>query len=268
MKYLRKGKHCNGNEIVVKDENKEFVAFEIEKNMKVKINVAENSNLLLSGITKSSVENLEFEVTLNNNSKFVWTFNLGSLSQNCNLKIRFKTGENVDVVINNLIDGYGSIDFDLAGEVGEGSECFLNNIVSTGTREIDSKVKINVYHTGSNSKNEINLAGVINSKSKCDFTGEIFIPENLSDVNSSMNAKFLCYEGASVSTLPILRIESKHVKTSHGISVINVDSKKVEYLMSRGLSEEEANEVLKVGSLSEMLDSMANSFKKAGVQVE
>lgn len=267
INYLRKGMDCTENEIKVKDGNKEFVAFEVKENSEIKIKVEKNSNLLLTGITKSKVEKLKFDIDLKENSKLVFTFNLGSISEKSKLKIKIKSNKNSVFVLNNLIDVMGKVDFNVEGKIKENCESKINTLISTGSRDVNSKIKINIEHKGSNSKNEINLAGVINSKSKCDFEGEIYIPENLEDVNSSMQAKFLCYDGAEVNTLPVLKIESKHVKTSHGISVINVDPKQVEYLMSRGLNEREANEVLKVGSLAGMLDKMASSFKKAGVKL-
>lgn len=265
--YLKKGIDCTEDEIKVKNENKEFVAVQVKEDSKIKIVVEENSNLLFSGITRFNVNDLFFDIELKENSKLVFTFNFGSISEKSKLKINLKSAKNSLVIINNLIDVKGKVDFDLKGLIEENCESEINTLISTGTRDVDSKIKINIEHKGSNSKNEINLAGVINSKSKCDFEGEIYIPENLEEVNSSMQSKFLCYDGAEVNTLPVLKIESKHVKTSHGVSVINVDPKQVEYLMSRGLNEREANEVLKVGSLAGMLDKMANSFKKAGVIV-
>ena len=183
------------------------------------------------------------------------------------MKIKINGKRNSIFVLNNLIDVQGKVELKIEGKTKENCESEFNTLISTGTRNVDSKIKINFEHEGSNSKNEINLAGVINSKSKCDFEGEISIPKKIEDVNSSMQAKFLCYEGAEVNSLPILKIESKQVKTSHGVSVINVNLQDVEYLMSRGLSEDDANELIKVGALAGMLDRMANSFKKSGVRL-
>ncbi len=267
IKYLKEGKNCSEKEIKVKDGGKEFVAFNVQKNSKLKINVKENSNLLLTGITKSNVEDIDFNINLEKNARLVFTFNLGSISNYCKLKVKVKSEESSVFVINNLIDVSGKIDFDFEGESKSNCKSEINTLISTGTRNVDSNIKINMNHKGSNSKNEINLAGVINSKSKCDFEGEIYIPKNFEDISSSMHAKFLCYDGAEVNTLPLLKIESKKVKTAHGISVINIDSKKIEYLMSRGLTEKEANELLKVGAISDMLDRMTLSFKKADVRL-
>lgn len=265
--YLKEGMECTEKEIRIKGGNKEFVAFDVKENSEIKIKVEKNSNLLLSGITKAQVEKLKFNFDLKENSKLVFTFNLGSVSEKCKLKIKVKAKKNSVFVLNNLIDVQGKVDFKVEGKTKDNCESEINTLISTGSRKVKSKIKINFEHEGSNSKNEINLAGVINSKSKCDFEGEIYIPEKLEDVNSSMQAKFLCYDGAEVNTLPVLKIESKHVKTSHGVSIINVDNKKIEYLMSRGLNEDEANELLKIGSLSGMLDRMALSFKKSGVRL-
>ena len=125
MKYLKKGMDCTEKEIKVKGGNKEFVAFDVKENSEIKIKVEKNSNLLLSGITKAQVEKLKFNFDLKENSKLVFTFNLGSVSEKCKLKIKINGKRNSIFVLNNLIDVQGKVELKIEGKTKENCEVKL-----------------------------------------------------------------------------------------------------------------------------------------------
>lgn len=254
------------NVCTINSDVEEFVAFNVLKDGKIIINVDEGG-LLFTGISNTELKNLDLVVNANENTKLVLTFNLGSVARDVNFNIHLNQCANSLVVINSIVDVKNKVNHSISGIVQENCSTELNCLINTGTRELDGKLNYNVIHEGSNSINSINVVGVLNSKSKCNFEGSININSDLKEINSTMDNFFLCDDGAKVSSVPILNLKSKDVSTSHSVSIVNIDDYKVEYLASKGLSFEEGRELLKHAKLKEMIDKMASTFKKSGVRL-
>lgn len=254
------------NICTINSDVNEFVAFNVIEDGKIIIN-ANQQGLLFTGITNSELKNLDIILNISQNAKLVLTFNLGVISNECNLNITLNQNQNSLVVINSIVDVKSKVNLNIDGTIEENCESEINCLLNTGTRNVDAKINVNVLHKGSSSVNLIDVLGVLNSKSKCEFNGKIEVKENLSEVKSGMKSYFLCDDGAKVSSVPILNIRSKNVSTSHSTIVLNIDDLKLEYLESKGMSNGEARDLLKHGALTGMVDKMASSFKKAGVRL-
>jgi len=254
------------NVCTINSDINEFVAFNVIDDGKIIIN-AHEQGLLFTGITNGELKNLEMVLNVSQDAKLVLTFNLGTISNECNLNITLNQCENSLVVINSIVDVKSRVNLKIDGVVEENCSSEINCLINSGTRNVDANIDVNVLHKGSSSVNSIDVLGVLNSKSKCDFNGKIEVKENLSEIKSGMKSYFLCDDGAKVSSIPVLNIKSKNVSTSHSTIVLNIDDLKLEYLESKGMSNEEARDLLKHGALTGMVDRMASSFKKAGVRL-
>lgn len=255
-----------GNVCTINSDVEEFVAFNVLKDGKIIINV-DDGGLLFTGISNTELKNLDLVVNVTENTKLVLTFNLGSIAHDVNFNVHLNQKENSLVVINSIIDVKNKVNHSINGIIQENCSTEFNCLINTGTRELNGKIDYNVIHEGSNSTNSINVFGVLNSKSKCDFKGSININSEKNDISSTMDNFFLCDDGAKVSSVPILNLKSKYVTTSHSVSIVNIDDYKIEYLASKGLSFKEGRELLKYAKLKEMIDKMASTFKKSGVRL-
>ena len=73
------------------------------------------------------------------------------------------------------------------------------------------------------------------------FFGNLVVPPGAPGTDAyQTNRNLILNEGARADTIPFLEIETAEVRCSHAGAVGRVDDEQVFYLMSRGLSEEEA----------------------------
>lgn len=92
--------------------------------------------------------------------------------------------------------------------------------------------------------------GVARDKSKIVFSGINHIEEHASQSNTAQNAKIIVFDKeASGVASPILKIDENDVKASHGAVVGQLNNEHMFYLMSRGLTKEEAKMIITLGYL-------------------
>jgi len=70
------------------------------------------------------------------------------------------------------------------------------------------------------------------------------------------NRNLLLSDGARADSLPNLEIQADDVKCSHGATVGQLDEESRFYLMSRGLSREQAERLVVLGFLGEVLSRL------------
>ena len=86
------------------------------------------------------------------------------------------------------------------------------------------------------------------------FDGQLLIPPGIKDVDSrQMNRNILLDSQARAESMPRLIIQSESISCEHGATVGMLDPEVLFYLVSRGLSEEEARSLIIEGFLEESL---------------
>lgn len=107
-----------------------------------------------------------------------------------------------------------------------------------------------IRHQASRTKCETTLKGVGRDKSQIRFVGRIIIEENLSQVSSFLTERILLLsDQAKAEAIPDLEIKSSDVKCSHAASISTVSSEQIFYLMSRGITRPQAEEMIEEGFL-------------------
>ncbi|MCX7120988.1 MAG: SufD family Fe-S cluster assembly protein [Gammaproteobacteria bacterium] len=105
--------------------------------------------------------------------------------------------------------------------------------------------------------------GVMYDSAKVAFEGKIIVAPDAQKTEAHLtNKNLLLSKDAEVSTRPFLEIDANDVKCSHGATVGCLDNEAIFYLRSRGISENEARELLIEGFVNEILDS--TPFLKRG----
>ena len=97
--------------------------------------------------------------------------------------------------------------------------------------------------------------GVLKERGHGIFNGQIMVRHGAdgSDANQK-NKNLILSDGAEVDTRPRLEIYADDVKCTHGAAVGQLDDEAILYLRSRGLSQEEARNLLITAFIREMLD--------------
>ena len=107
--------------------------------------------------------------------------------------------------------------------------------------------------------------GIVNQLHKCIiddhghgiFNGKIFVPKPAQLTNATqLNRNLLLSSKARIDTKPELQITADNVKCSHGATISQLESDELFYLQSRGLSQNDARNLLIDAFATEILDKL------------
>lgn len=92
---------------------------------------------------------------------------------------------------------------------------------------------------------EVEIKAVVRANAFLRLKGTIIIAKGAELVEGFLRQKVLLVgENARAEAIPELEIECNEVKASHAASVGRIDEEQIFYLMSRGLSKKEAEELI------------------------
>ncbi|MGO1749889.1 MAG: Fe-S cluster assembly protein SufD [Marinobacter sp.] len=136
---------------------------------------------------------------------------------------------------------------------GEGAECKLNGVVVTqGTQHYDNHTTIE--HVAAHCDSEETYRNIAADKSHAVFNGRIHIHQDAQKSNANMNNKnLLLSTGAEIDTKPELEIYADDVKCAHGATIGQLDEESLFYLVSRGIGRREANVLLTMAFINELV---------------
>ena len=102
-----------------------------------------------------------------------------------------------------------------------------------------------------------NYKGVLNDKSRAVFNGIVFVRENAHGTDAQQsNKNLLLSNEARVDTKPQLEIFNDDVKCSHGATVGQLEDEELFYLLTRGLPETLARNLLTYGFAEEIINKI------------
>lgn len=187
------------------------------------LSLEDNCSLLLKLANFDNIENLKITANLGRNSSFDIVF-----ADFSNSNISVKTQVNLNK---------------------EGANCRWHLATLSG---IENRKKFDVsfiHHVGHTFALMDNY-GVSKDKSEIIFTGVNHILNGAKGSETAQNAKIIVFdpEARGVAS-PVLKIDENDVKASHGAVVGQLNEDHMFYLMSRGLSKEEARALITLGYL-------------------
>ncbi|MBU1104957.1 Fe-S cluster assembly protein SufB [Patescibacteria group bacterium] len=105
-----------------------------------------------------------------------------------------------------------------------------------------------VYHLANNTSSNIISKSISKETGIATYRGMVKVPPHIKNakVNVVCDALLLS-PNSQTNTYPTMQIESKNVEIGHEASVSNIDDSKLYYLMSRGLSKEQAKSLVASG---------------------
>jgi Fe-S cluster assembly protein SufD len=118
----------------------------------------------------------------------------------------------------------------------------------------DSKiVNVLIHHQAPNTKATTTIKGVADGKGFIKLVGKIMIDKNCGNSNSFLTERVLLLsDEARAQAVPELEIKTDDVKCSHAASVSKIPEVQLFYLMSRGLSRQEAKTLVVEGFLGKV----------------
>ncbi|MCS6767193.1 MAG: SufD family Fe-S cluster assembly protein [Candidatus Nitrosocaldus sp.] len=142
--------------------------------------------------------------------------------------------------VDNMLDGPGA-----------NAEHF-NVIFGDGTQAFD--VTANMIHLKSDTRGRVLSKAVVKDSSRSLFKGMISIGKEAKGSESYLAGHaIILNKGARADSIPALEIETNEVKATHSASVAQMDEGQIFYMMSRGMSRDEAKRAIVFGFIEPLL---------------
>ena len=155
-------------------------------------------------------------------------------------------GSRYDSTCINLGGALARHDIDLKF-MAEGGEAHVDGLYMLGGRQHGDTHSV-IDHTVPNCTSHQNYKGVLNDKSRGVFNGKVFVRENAHGTDAQQsNKNLLLSDDARVDTKPQLEIFNDDVKCSHGATVGQLEEEELFYLLTRGLPDTLARNLLTYG---------------------
>jgi Fe-S cluster assembly protein SufD len=145
----------------------------------------------------------------------------------------------------------------------EGAECFVDGLYMVGGEQ-HTDTHSTIEHLVPRCTSHQTYKGVLSGKSRAVFNGKVFVAEGAHGTDGyQQNKNLLLSNDARVDTKPQLEIFNDDVKCSHGATVGQLEEEELFYLLSRGLNEGLARNLLTYGFAEEVINKIKiESIKK------
>ena len=202
-------------------------------NAAVQIVVEDNANLTHYRVQKESPEAFHYgvtEVTLGRGSVYNATnINLGAALARHDIELKFTA---------------------------EGGEAWVDGLYMIGGSQHTDTHSI-IDHTVPHCTSHQNYKGVLNDKARAVFNGKVFVRENAHGTDAQQqNKNLLLSNDARVDTKPQLEIFNDDVKCAHGATVGQLEEEELFYLLTRGLPDTLARNLLTYGFAEEIINKI------------
>jgi len=136
------------------------------------------------------------------------------------------------------------------------SSCFVNALIFLSKQQ-HHELKTNINHKHQHCKSSQLVKSILLDKSNGTYQGKIYVDKDAQKTNGYQLSKALVLsENSAFNSKPELEIYADDVKCSHGSTTGNIDQNSIFYLMSRGLSKEQAKKLLVEGFLNETIETI------------
>jgi Fe-S cluster assembly protein SufD len=138
----------------------------------------------------------------------------------------------------------------------EGGEAFVDGLYFLGGEQHHDTHSV-IKHDVPNCTSHQTYKGILNDKSRGVFNGKVFVAVGASGTDGyQSNKNLLLSNDARVDTKPQLEIFNDDVKCSHGATVGQLEEEELFYLLSRGLNENMARNLLTYGFAEEIVNKI------------
>ena len=233
-------------------------------NYQINFLLEENCSLRVIDIHEDKSEknfiNIYYNFNLKKNS-IIKNFKLDNSSNN-NIKYSFN---NIDQETNSVSETFilsngskfikNEINCNLNGKY---SSAFVNGIFSLNENK-HHEIKTNINHLVENTKSYQLIKSVLDSSSKAVYQGKIYVDKDAQKTDGYQLSKaILLNENSEFNAKPELEIYADDVKCSHGSASGSLNENSIFYLRSRGLSYNEAKNLLIKGFLLDVIEKITD----------
>ena len=163
------------------------------------------------------------------------------------------------------VDDFSKNKFDLDCVINlkeEGANCYFK-LASLSADKDDKNINVSVNHLVAKTYGKVDNYGVCKDLGKLLFAGTSHIINGAIKSKTEQNAKIMVFDEASNAIAkPILKIDENDIEASHAAVVGKINDEHLFYLKSRGISEEDAKQLITFGYLKPILVGFENQNDK------
>ncbi len=127
--------------------------------------------------------------------------------------------------------------------------------MADGERHVDSRIDVNHLAPGTTSRER--YRGILAGRARGVFNGRIYVAQQAQKTAAELtNRNLLLNKRAEVNSKPELEIYADDVKCAHGSTTGQLDANSLFYLLSRGIDEKTARNMLITAFAAELLSGM------------
>lgn len=188
------------------------------------------------------------------------TLKLANFSKNQEINFHAKVGKYSTLAVIFADFAQSNVQFkSVVSLVEEGANCSWH-LATLSNSNFEKKFDVSFIHEVGTTTALMDNYGVAKDSSNIIFSGVSHIKNGSKKADTKQNAKIIVFDKTARGTAsPILKIDENDVKASHGAVVGQLNSDHMFYLMSRGLSKDDARNIITLGYLR----PISNKFSEA-----
>ena len=222
----------------------------VVKDNHVSFEINENQNVSIIFINIKNELDVNFDIANNSIVKFSF---LQVDPVNLSLKGDIKDHANLICYYADFTKGNVKLVTDI-NLVGLEAECTWN-LASLTSNKDNKEFDVSMYLRNLKTVAHINNYGVARDESKLFFSGICHIINGAHESKAHQNSKIMVFdEHSDAVAKPILKIDDNDIEASHAAVVGKISDDHMFYLTSKGLSENEARELITYGYLKPILN--------------
>lgn len=219
------------------------------------INIKEGIDVNLTQISldNNNNNNTLLEIICNANSKVKYT-NIENNQNDTNNIVNFYIDENINIEIDTLslnntkVNNYLNVYL-----LKENSHLVLNNAIINDT-SLTQTYNYNVYHWNKLSESQLTNYAICKDNSILNINSNGIIAKGCSKSKIIQKSKGVILDLTSaISANPLLQIDEFDVEANHGASIGAIDDEDLYYLMSRGLSKSQSEQLIVNGYMEPIM---------------
>ncbi|MEM4277627.1 MAG: SufD family Fe-S cluster assembly protein [Candidatus Nitrosocaldus sp.] len=150
--------------------------------------------------------------------------------------------------VDNILDGFGA------------SAEHFNVIFGSNAQVFD--LTANMMHLKANTRGRVLSKAIVKDASRSLFKGMINIGKDAKGSESYLAGHaIILNKGARADSIPALEIETNEVKATHSASIAQMDEEQIFYMMSRGMSRDEAKRAIVFGFIEPLLRRLSRDAR-------
>ena len=229
---------------------------EYTSNVVINVNEGINANITKVTLNNKNENNLLLEVICNNNSNVKFT-TIEANENDTKNHVNFYVLENVNIEVDTLsLNDKNVNNCTNIYLLKQFSHLTLNNAIINNTSLVQA-YDFNVYHLNKDSDSNLTNYAICKDSSTLNINSNGIIKQGCSKSKIMQKSKGIILDLTSaISANPLLQIDEFDVEANHGASIGAIDDEDLYYLMSRGLTKSQSEQLIVSGYMQPILSKM------------